>query len=117
MSTPQAASWSRSNGTPISERGSARSAPRDQTAERAAVGVDEVGPERGGQGDPLGAPVEHRLGTDVDGEAGDLRAAQLAAEDRGALQQQHVAPGRGEVAGRGQPGMPPPTDDHRRRAR
>ena len=73
--------------------------------------VDEVGPERGGEGDPLGATREHRLRTHVDGEAGDLRAAKLAAEHRGALQEQHVAPGRGEVARRDQSGDSP-TDDH-----
>lgn len=73
--------------------------------------MDEVGPEVGSEGDALGTPGKHRLRAHVDGEAGDLRAAELAAEDRGALQQQHVAPCRGEVAGRHQSGDSP-TDDH-----
>ena len=47
-----------------------------------AGGVDEPGADLGGQLDALRTAGQHRLGTDVDGEPGDLGAAQLAADLR-----------------------------------
>ncbi len=73
--------------------------------------VQDLGAELVGQVQPLGAAGQHRLGADVDGEPGDLGAAQLPAELRGRLEQQHVAPRRGEPARGDQPGDSP-TDDH-----
>ena len=57
-STPEAASWSRSSGTPISERGSGRSAPRVQIREDAVVGCTTVEAERAR---PASTPSGRRL--------------------------------------------------------
>ena len=53
--------------------------------DRQADGAREV--------DALGTPVEHRLGADVDGDAPDIGAAELAAGPVGRLQHQHVVAG------------------------
>ena len=112
LSTPLAASWSRSNGTPISERGRSRRAPCDQTPDVAAVGCTTSRAQLAHQVDPLRAARQHRLGPDVDREPGDLRAAQLAADLRGALQQEDVATGGGQAAGRDQSRDSPAHDHH-----
>jgi hypothetical protein len=64
------------------------------------------------EGDTLRAAVDHRLGTHVDGHAGHLAAPELAAGAVGRLEQQDVAAGVGQVAGRGQPSDA--TTDHDR---
>ena len=112
-STPDAASWSRSSGTPISERGSGRSEPRVQIRDDATVGCSIGRPELAGEVDALGSAVEHRLGADVDGHPGDLGAQQLAADPGRRLEDEHVVPGRGQVAGGRQPGDAG-ADDHDR---
>ena len=53
-------------------------------------------PQRPREVDPLGAPVEHGLGTDVDPDPGDLVATQLAARLRRRLENQYVV---GRVVG------------------
>ena len=68
-------------------------------------------PDRAGQPDGLGSPVEHRLGADVDGDAADLGEPQLAADLRGGLEHHHLDVGplpayRGAAAS---PAMPAPT--------
>jgi hypothetical protein len=62
--------------------------------------------DRGRELDALGAPVDHRLGADVDGDPGDLTAAELAADPVRALEDQHVVTGGDQVAGSRQPADP-----------
>ena len=62
--------------------------------------------DSGRERDALGATVDHRLGADVDGDAGDLAAPELAAQPVRALEEQHVVAGVGQVAGSGQPTDP-----------
>ena len=90
-----------------------------QGAERAA-GPDPRGrgrrvldrqPERTGEGHPLGAAVEHRLGADVDGDAGDGRTPQLAAGVRRTLQHEDVGTGRRQVVRGGESRDASPDDD------
>ena len=74
--------------------------------------MDDLGAELLGERQPLGAAGEHRLGADVDGQPGDLGAAELAADLGRALEQQDVAAGGGDAASRDQTGDPA-THDHR----
>ncbi len=73
--------------------------------------MDDLGAELVHQVEPLGSAGQHRLRADVDGEPGDLGAAQLAAELRGGLEQQDVTPGGSETAGRDEAGHAA-TDHH-----
>ena len=66
LSTPDRARSSRSSGTPISERGSGRSAPRVQSEDDVDEGCTTAQPQRARQVDGLGTAVQHRLGADVD---------------------------------------------------
>ena len=54
------------------------------------------------QGDALGPAVEHHLGADVDGDTGDLVAAQLAAHPVRLFQDEHVVSGGDQVVRRTQ---------------
>ena len=115
-STPDAARPSRSSGTPISERGSGRRLPRVQTPDDVDGRVDHVEPQPPGQVDGLGAAVQHRLGTDVDGDPADLGGAELAADLGRPLEDQDVVVG-GEQVGRGEPRDAASDDDDPTRSR
>ena len=69
-----------------------------------------------GQVDALGTPVQHRLRADVDEDPGHGVAAQLAADAVGASEQEHVVPGRRQVAGSGEPGDAASDHDHATRS-
>ena len=109
-STPEAASWSRSSGTPISERGQRTERPARPDPRGRGRRVGDREPELADQVDALGAPVEHRLGADVDDHAGDLGAVQLAADPGRRLEDEDVVTGSDQVT-RGASGRrgPPPT--------
>ena len=85
--------------------------PAGPDAGRGGGRMDDLGSELADQVDALGPAREHRLGADVDGEPGDLGGAQLAADLRGSLQEQHVATSGRKPAGGDQPGHSP-THDH-----
>ena len=72
--------------------------------------VDHVEPEPPRQVGPLGAPVEHRLGTDVDRDPGDGRGAELAA-DLGRPLQHHDLVVVGQQVGRRESGDATAHDD------
>ena len=74
--------------------------------------MDDLEPELPRQVHAFGAAVEHRLGAHVDRHACDLGQPELAADLRGALEEQHVE-GRvlGDQVRRGQPGDPAAHDD------
>ena len=74
--------------------------------------MHHLGAELASEVDALGAAGQHRLGPDVDGESGDLRAAELAAEPGRPLEQQDGAPGRGQASRGDEPGHSPSDDDH-----
>ena len=93
-STPEAATCVDVGGTPITERGSGRSAPLVQTEDDVGGGVDDRHPELASEVDALGPARQHRLRAEVDLDAADLAGEQLAADARRALEHQHVAPGR-----------------------
>ena len=74
--------------------------------------MDDLRAELLGERQSFGAASEHRLGADVDGQPGDLGAAELATDLGRALDQQDVAAGGGDAAGRDQTGDPA-THHHR----
>ncbi len=92
------------------ERGSGRSAPRDQTRDAVVAGCTTGSPSSRARSTRLGTSGQHRLGPDVDPDAGDLGAAELAAEARARLEEDDVVVG-AEQVGRREPGDPAP-DDH-----
>ena len=57
--------------------------------DRLGMGQPGVEAELGDQAGRLRSPGQHRLGSDVDGVAGHLRAAQLSADDAGGLEDYH----------------------------
>ena len=81
-------------------------------ARRGTGRVHDLGADLAGEVDALGPAGEHRLRPDVDGEPGDLGTAQLAADLRGSLEEQHVATGRGEGARGDQSGDSTTDHDH-----
>ncbi len=74
--------------------------------------MDRLGTQLTDEVDTLGPARQHRLGTDIDREPGDLRAAQLAADLRRSLQEQDVVTGRREVTGGDQSGHSTTHNDH-----
>lgn len=74
--------------------------------------MDHLEAEVVGQRQALGPAGEHRLGADVDGDAADSAQAQLASDRGRSLEDQHVEPRGGEVAGGGQAGDPGTDDGH-----
>ena len=68
-------------------------------------------PQGGGQVDPLGATVEHRLGAHVDRHPGDAAPAQHSPHLGRALEDEHVAALLLELVRRRQP-ADPGADDH-----
>ena len=110
-STPEAASWSRSSGTPISERGSGRSASRVQIREDAHVGCSIGRPRLRARSTPSGRRLSIASAPTSTVTPATGRPQQLAADARRRLEHEHVVPGGDEVAGGGQPGDAG-TDDH-----
>ena len=102
LSTPDAATCSTSAGTPITERGSGRSAPLVQTEDEEVAGWTTSSPSVPREVDALGPARQHRLGAEVDPDPRDLAGEQLAADAGRALEDEHLATGRGQVAGGGQ---------------
>ena len=93
--------------------GAARRGSRSAT--RRHAGCTTVEPQRAGQVDALGAPVEHRLRADVDDHPGDLGAA-AACRRRGAPPRARATscPARPRSRAAVSPAMPPPTTTVRR---
>ncbi len=64
--------------------------------------MDNAQTQGSGQGNPLGAPVEHRLGADVDGDPGDVFAAKFPPDPVGGFEDDNLVSGVGQVPRRGQ---------------
>ena len=110
-STPEASSRGRSSG-----HAHQRARQRAQRVARPDPGRGEPRvldrqPQRTSEVDALGPAVEHRLGTDVDAHPRDRCPAQLAADPRGRLQDEHVVTVGGQVARGGQAGDAGTDDD------
>ena len=105
-----------SAGTPITERGSGRSAPRVQTEDEVVAGWTTGSPSSRARSTPSGRRVEHRLRAEVDLDAPDRPGQQLAA-DRGARPRAPATsrPAAARSRAAVSPAMPPPTTTVRRR--
>ena len=111
LSTPDAATWSRSAGTPITERGSGRSAPLVQTDDEEVAGWTTSSPSACASVDALGPARQHRLGPQVDPDSRDLADEQLAADAGRPLDDRYLATRGGQVASGGQAGDAGPDHD------
>ena len=121
LSTADSARPSRSAGIPITDRGSGTERPAGPDPGGRGLGVHHRVAQAGsaGQSDTLGSSVEDRLRPQVDRDAGDLAAPQLAAQPVRPLQQEHLdrRVRLEQGAGRREAGDAAPDHDHASRQR
>ena len=110
-STPVRASSSRSAGTPITERGSGRSAPRVQMREEMVAGWTRSRPSERARSTASGRRLSIASAPTSTVTPATSARRSLPPTDGRALEHQHVVTGRCELVGGGQPGDAGPHDD------